>query len=103
MDLGPDGVCATNACEYFWHMNIDRWNDAAHGTNVDHPAVLKTCGLYNFWLCMAVSWNLVFGPDRNHQRKHELSGALKALYRKVRCVDCPLFMANSVGIVACLR
>ena len=35
MDLGPDGVCATNAMEYRWRMNFDRIGDFAYGVHND--------------------------------------------------------------------
>jgi hypothetical protein len=103
MDLGPDGVCATNAAEYKWHLNLDRLGDIAHGCNCDHPLVLKKMKQYNFWLCMAISWNLVFGPDKNHERKHQLGGALRALYKKSTAETTPLFMARASGIIECLK
>ena len=102
-DLGPDGVCAINAAEYLWSLNCDRVGDVAHGAHCDWPLVLKKLGMYNFYMCMSVSWNLVFGPDKNHERKHQLSSALKALYAKATPGTTPLFMAKVAGIIACLK
>ena len=64
MDLGPDGLCASNAFEYKWFLNFDRIGDFAHGIHCDWPLVLKKNKLYNFFMCLSVSFNLVFGPDK---------------------------------------
>ena len=74
IDLGSDGFCAFNALENMvgWKLNIDLWPDVAHGWNRDFELLLRHTKLKGFWMAMMVSWNLPYGPKREHQRKHEL-------------------------------
>ena len=103
MDCGSDGVAATNACEHLWGLNIERIHDTAHACNCDHKQILRQMKLYNFYLCMAISWNLVFGPDRNHERRHQLHSCMRALYEKSVPESTPLFLAKVNMIIDCLR
>ena len=104
MDLGSDGVSATNWLENKKSANTDRSPDVNHGCNCDHPLILKAVRCHNFFLCMAVSWNLVFGVDRDQRRRMELGAVLKCFYVKApKPRDAPLFMSRCLGIVACFK
>ena len=101
-DLGPDNVAAENAAEYYFMLNAGYLGDTAHGVHCDHKLLLNERNLANFWLCMAISWNLVHGPDKNHERKHQLRSMLARVYAGDPR-DCLLFMASSDRISKCLH
>ena len=103
MDCGPDGMCGSFALEYGWDFNFDRFPDPSHGTNCDFNGGLKAVGLMGLILCMMISWNLPYGPDRDHQRMLQLDGALEMLYKTGTAKSTPLFMKKVDGIIKCLK
>ena len=70
MDLGAAGLSGYFAAEQFFGLNCDNIPDAAQGANRDMIWSLKHAGLFGFWLCMLISWNLPFGPNKDSMRLH---------------------------------
>ena len=94
MDLGSDGLCGSSALEYRYALNFDRWPDPAQGCHNDVSLMLSRNGLNGFILCMVISWNLKFGPDKDHYTKHQVSECMEA-YRSENCPSSsPLFQAR---------
>ena len=53
-------------------------------------------------LCMLVSWNLPYGPDKDHYRKGQLDDALSATFVDSSAAASPLFMKHCSGIIDAL-
>ena len=51
--------------------------DPNRGTNRDCQNALKDSSLFSFWLCMLISWNLPFGPQRDDMRFSEMREGLR--------------------------
>ena len=79
-DMGSDNISAVSFLEYEELANTDFFTDTAHGIHCDHKLMMDRKGFYNFWMCMAISWNIVHGPDKTHERKHKISSMLAKIY-----------------------
>ena len=99
MDGGSDGFCATFGLEYGWGFNVDRIPDQSHAINCDWDGALQDSQLKGFILCMMISWNLPYGPDRDHVRMSQLREAVQAGFQRTTPRTNPLFMQMSSGIV----
>jgi hypothetical protein len=80
-DQGSDGVSGFWALSYHFGLNVWQWPDASHGVNRDIDLSLKHCHLFGFWLCMLISWNLPFGPDKDDMRYCQLRAAMQAYFK----------------------
>lgn len=58
------------------------------------------CHLFGFWLCMLVSWNVPFGPDREDLRYHELRDCLKVYFSRKTPKSAVLFQELAPKIIA---
>ena len=47
---------------------MEKIPDPAHGANRDMILSLRHGGLFALWLCMLISWNLPFGPNKDSMR-----------------------------------
>ncbi|CAK0876142.1 unnamed protein product, partial [Prorocentrum cordatum] len=94
LDLGSDGVCATNALTYFEELKINmlRFPDPSHGANrsIDH-AINKT-QLRGMWMLMMISFSLPHGPDQDDLRHLQLREAMTYCFNRLSPSTCPLFM-----------
>jgi hypothetical protein len=99
MDCGSDGFCASFGLEYAWGFNIDRIPDQSHAINCDWDGALGDSQLKGFILCMMISWNLPYGPDRDHVRMSQLREAVQAGFSRTTPRTNPLFMQMSSGII----
>lgn len=84
-------------------VNIDKFPDQSHGTNCDFYGALQSAQLYGFMLCMLVSWNVSYGPDRGHHRLAQMREALAASYRRTTPETNPLFARLADDITECLK
>ena len=94
MDLGGDGLSGISALKRLFFLNIHEWPDPPHGCNCDLHGALKMCGLFGFWVCLMIYFNLIYGPDKDNLRKHQLSEALESCYANNSPSTTPLFMQN---------
>lgn len=102
-DCGSDGFSAAYALEYGWGVNMDKFPDQSHGGNCDFYGALQSSQLYGFMLCMLVSWNVPYGPDRDHHRLVQMREALASSYRRTTPDTNPLFARLAGDIAEALR
>lgn len=81
-DLGADGLSGYMGCERKFLLNIDLSGDPNHHSNRDVINSLKSTNLFSFWLCMLISWNVPFGPNRDDMRFDELRRTLRGVISK---------------------
>lgn len=79
MDLGSDGLSGFMGCERRFHLNLDLAGDPNHHSNRDVINSLKSSKLFSFWLCMLISWNVPFGPNKDDLRFDELRATLRGV------------------------
>ena len=103
MDLGPKGLAAYNFLESSQKLNVEKVPDPSHGVHRDFDLLLVRNGLKGFWMAMMIHWNCEFGPEKEHGRKFQISQAMGACFRTSSPEQCPLFLANSRGIIANLE
>lgn len=75
-----------------WRLNVVQWADPSHGCNRDEDQALKSAGLFQLWLLLLVSWNMVYGPDDDNLRLHQLREAMESCFKKHTPRSCPLFL-----------
>ena len=82
MDLGSDGNCGFHALERRFRLNIDQWNDPAHGCHRDLDLSIGAVGLHGFWLLLVVSMNMPHGPQRDGTRRNQVRETMNAVYKQ---------------------
>lgn len=102
-DCGSDGLTAQFAMEYGWGFNLDRLPDQAHSCNNDFHGALQDSQLFGYMLSMMISWNLPYGPDKDHHRMSELREAMQQSFKRSTAKTSPLFVKMSGGIVECME
>lgn len=92
-DLGSDGLCALQALEFFWKLNLDKSPDQSHGAHCDCHQALRDSEIWNLWLCLLIDFNLEFGPLQDDMRFAQIQGAMESLSGQP-IHACPLFMSK---------
>ena len=103
MDLGGDGLSGSNAFEHFFFLCFSRWPDFAHGANRDIDGLLKALGLSGFIICMMVTWNSEFGPDKEHGRRQQRKECLLTYMSMNTPESAVLFKAHHGRLVQCFK
>ena len=105
MDLGSDGVAAMHALMYGLLICLWLMPDPSHGCNRDVDLTICHLGLKPFWLPMMVCWHLLFGPDKDHYRFHQLKESHQWIFQK-KCKgprDNVMFMHDLHNIIEDLK
>lgn len=98
-DQGSDGEASFWALSYHFGLNVWQWPDFSHGVNRDIDLTLKHCNLFGFWLCMLISWNLPFGPDRDDLRYCQIRAAMTAYFKHNTSRSAVLFQEMAPMII----
>ena len=91
LDMGSDGLSAMHSVAYFWQLNLEPWPDPSHLANRSVFQCLEAIGLHSLVLVGMVSWNLMFGPDKEDMRYRQLKEHLDWLYENSEPSQVPLF------------
>lgn len=104
MDLGSVGNCAFHALAYKedWKLNIWQFPDQSHAGNCDEVNTLKDMKLFDLWLLLLVSANLVYGPRDDNYRLLQLQEAMTSCFATESARTCPLFQAYAPGMIKSL-
>lgn len=100
IDWGSDGL--RSFCCMGYHLDLNVWflTDMSDADNLSCYGMLKLVGLYDFCILMLVAWNLLFGPDSNEERRHEMRAVADSVYDTNHPESVPLFLQSSLGIIS---
>lgn len=103
MDLGSDGLTASNYLLYDQKLCMQRVDDFSHGGNCDVRVMLKGCGYWSYWLLQMVSFNTPFGPHQDNMRRTEIKEQMELAYQDENCESCVLFSGMAAALIEELR
>ena len=102
-DMASDNLTAYQALERRFKANTDLFGDPVHGGHRDFDLTLGQCQVKNVFLLCVIGMNLLFGPDRDEQRFHQIRCCMEALHKGKRLEELPLLQSYASLIFADLR
>lgn len=97
-DQGSDALSGIHALMYKFRLNVSFFPDPSHACHRDVLMMLKTVGLYEFWLLLMVAMNLQHGPWHEDYRWVQLQEAWQQMFNRQRPHTCPLFQERGAAI-----
>jgi len=103
LDLGGDGLRASNALLYHYDASVWVFPDFNHMAARSYEASLKCVGLWELMLLLQITMNLEFGPYLDETRRGQLAAATSWTYTNRTPSQCPLLRHVALGILEDVR
>eukprot|EP00974_Lingulodinium_polyedra_P049514 4759922-Lingulodinium_polyedra.AAC.1 len=75
----------------------------SHGANRDEDLALKRSGIWEWWLLMMLSWNLLYGPHDSFSGMQQISEAMQHLFQSSSMLQNPVCMEMAPMLIRAME